>query len=148
MVTIPHITQNMFYIILAAIAVVGLIVLIIQFRSVRKSTKRVNALSKESELKKVQLVEIDMKSSQIRDGNGLSKNENGRLNLKKINRSNLISKIGHLNNEIDYRVDNLESTREYLKIQNRIKDLDRRKDEFEKKGKNVWYLEKNIMNWW
>ncbi|MGB9200293.1 hypothetical protein [Methanobacterium sp.] len=137
MVTIPHITQNMFYIILAAIAVVGLIVLIIQFRSVRKSTKRVNALSKESELKKVQLVEIDMKSSQIRDGNGLSKNENGRLNLKKINRSNLISKIGHLNNEIDYRVDNLESTREYLKIQNRIKDLDRRKDEFEKKGKNV-----------
>ena len=86
MVTIPHITQNMFYIILAAIAVVGLIVLIIQFRSVRKSTKRVNALSKESELKKVQLVEIDMKSSQIRDGNGLSKNENGRLNLKKINR--------------------------------------------------------------
>ena len=137
MVTIPHITQNMFYIILAAIAVVGLIVLIIQFRSVRKSTKRVNALSKESELKKVQLVEIDMKSSQIRDGNGLSKNENGRLNLKKINRSNLISKIGHFNNEIDYRVDNLESTREYLKIQNRIKDLDRRKDEFEKKGKNV-----------
>ncbi|MGB7969252.1 MAG: hypothetical protein WCF28_06740 [Methanobacterium sp.] len=137
MVTIPHITQNMFYIILAAIAVVGLIVLIIQFRSVRKSTKRVNALSKESELKKVQLVEIDMKYSQIRDGNGLSKNENGRLNLKKINRSNLISKIGHLNNEIDYRVDNLESTREYLKIQNRIKDLDRRKDEFEKKGKNV-----------
>ena len=122
MVTIPHITQNMFYIILAAIAVVGLIVLIIQFRSVRKSTKRVNALSKESELKKVQLVEIDMKSSQIRDGNGLSKNENGRLNLKKIDRSNLISKIGHLNNEIDYRVDNLESTREYLKIQNRIKD--------------------------
>jgi hypothetical protein len=137
MVTIPHITQNMFYIVLAAIAVVGLIMLIIQFRIVRNSTKKVNALSKEAELKKLQLVEIDMKSSQIMNGKGLSKNDNGRLNLKKINRSNLMSKIGHFNNEIDYRVDHLESTREYLKIQNRIKDLDRRKDEFEEKGKNV-----------
>jgi 23S rRNA maturation-related 3'-5' exoribonuclease YhaM len=127
----------MFYIILAAIAVVGLIVLILQFRSVRNSTKRVNALSKETELKKLQLVEIDMKSSQIMNGKGLSKNDNGRLNLKKINRSNLMSKIGHFNNEIDYRVDNLESSKEYLKIQNCVKDLDRRTDEFGKKGKNV-----------
>jgi len=145
MVTIPHITQNMFYIILAAIAVVGLIVLILQFRSVRNSTKRVNALSKETELKKLQLVEIDMKSSQIMNGKGLSKNDNGRLNLKKINRSNLMSKIGHFNNEIDYRVDNLESSKEYLKIQNCVKDLDRRTDEFGKKGKNVWLLWKKLL---
>ena len=137
MVTIPHITQNMFYIILAAIAVIGLIVLIIQFRSVRNSSKKVNVLSKEAELKKLQLVKIDMKSSQIMNGKDSSKNENSKLNLKKITRSSLMSHIGHFNNEIDYRVDHLESTREYLKIQNRIKDLDRRTDEFEKKGKNI-----------
>ena len=73
MVTIPHITQNMFYIILAAIAVVGLIVLIIQFRRVRNSSKKVNALSKEAEFKKLKLVEIDMESSKIMNGNGFIK---------------------------------------------------------------------------
>jgi hypothetical protein len=135
MVTIPNITQNMFHIILAAIAVLGLLMFIIQFRGVRNSTKKVNVLSKEAELKKLKLVEIDMGSSRIMDG--VSKNENGKLNLSKINRSNLMSKIGHFNNEINYSVDHLESTREYLKIQNRIMDLDRRKDEFEKKSKKV-----------
>ena len=137
MVTIPHITQNMFYIILAAIAVVGLIVLIIQFRRVRNSTKKVNALTKEAELKKIKLVEIDMEKSKIMNGNGLSKNENGRINLTKIDRSNLLSNIGHFNNEIDRRIDNLDSIREYLKIQNGIKDLDRRKDILEKKSRRV-----------
>ena len=62
MVTIPHITQNMFYIILAAIAVLGLIMIIVQFRRVRKSSKKVDVLLKEAELKKLQLVEIDMEN--------------------------------------------------------------------------------------
>ena len=137
MVTIPHITQNMFYIILAAIAVVGLIVLIIQFRRVRNSTKKVNALSKEAELKKLKLVEIDMESSKIMNGNGLSKNENNRINLTKIDRSNLLSNIGHFNNEIDRRIDNLDSIREYLKIQNSIKNLDQRKDKLGQKSRKV-----------
>ena len=133
MVAIPHITQNMFYIILAAIAVVGLIVLIVQFRRVRKSTKKVDILSKEAEIKKLQLVEVDMESYRT-NGKALSKKQNDMLNLSKINRSNLMSKIGHFNNEINYRVDNLESTKEYRKIQNRIMTIDEKKDEFEKKG--------------
>ena len=85
MVTIPHITQNMFYIILAAIAVVGLIVLIVQFRRVRKSTKKVDILSKEAEIKKLQLVEVDMESYRM-NGKALSKKQNEVLNLSKINR--------------------------------------------------------------
>ena len=48
-----------------------------------------------------------------------------------------MSKIGHFNNEIDYRVENLESKTEYHKIQNRIIALDRKKEEFEKKSKKV-----------
>jgi hypothetical protein len=135
MVTIPHITQNMFYLILAGIAVIGLIVLIVQLRRVRNSTKKVNILSKESELKKLQLVEMDMESYRIENVKGFHKNQNGKLNLAKINRSNLMNKIGHFNNEINYRVNHLESTTEYLKIQNRIMDIDRKKDKFEKKSK-------------
>ena len=61
----------------------------------------------------------------------LSKNENGRINLTKIDRSNLLSNIGHFNNEIDCRIDNLDSIREYLKIQNGIKNLNQRKDKLE-----------------
>jgi hypothetical protein len=132
MVTIPHITQNMFYLILAAIAVVGLIVLIIQLIRVRNSTKKVNVLSKEAELKKLQLVEMDMESYRIMNGKGFQKNQNGKLNLAKINRSNLMRKIGHSNNEINYRVNHLESTTEYLKIQNRIMDIDKKKDKIQK----------------
>jgi hypothetical protein len=142
MVTIPHITQNMFYIILAAIAVVGLIVLIVQFRRVRKSTKKVDILSKEAEIKKLQLVEIDMESYRM-NGKASSKKQNEVLNLSKINRSNLMSKIGHYNNEINYRLDNLESTKEYRKIQNRIMTIDEKEDEFEKKGNRSY--EKNIL---
>ena len=44
---------------------------------------------------------------------GLSKNQNGKMNLTKIYRSNIMNRIGHFNNEINYNVDNLESTREY-----------------------------------
>ena len=136
MVTIPHITQNMFYIILAAIAVIGLIVLIIQFRRVRNSSKKVNALSKEAKLKKLQLVEKDMRSYRIMNEKGLSNNQNEKINLKKIDRTNLMSKIGHFDSEIDSKVDQLESI-EYLKIQKRIMDFDKKTDEFEKKIEKV-----------
>ena len=142
MVTIPHITQNMFYIILAAIAVVGLIVLIVQFRRIRKSNKKVDILSKEAEIKKLKLVEIDMESYRM-NGKAVSKKQNDVLNLTKINRSNLMSKIGHFNNEINYMVDNLESTKEYRKIQNRISTIDKKEDEFEKKGNRSY--ENNIL---
>ena len=84
MVTIPHITQNIFYIILAAIAVVGLIVIIVQFRRVRNSIKKVDILSKEAELKKLKLVEMDMEKYRI-NGKGLSKNGIEVINLTKIN---------------------------------------------------------------
>ena len=133
MVTIPHITQNIFYIILAAIAVVGLIVLIIQFRRVRNSSKKVNALSKEAELKKLKLVEMDMEKSRVMNGNGFSENGNGRINLTKIDRSNILSNIGHFNSEIDCRIDNLDSIREYTTIQNSIKNLNQRKDKLGQK---------------
>lgn len=133
MVTIPHITQNMFYLILAAIAVVGLIVLMIQLIRVRNSSKKVHILSKEAELKKLKLVEIDMESYKSLDGKGLSKNRKEKLNLTKINRSNIMNKIGRFNNEIDYNVNHLESTTEYRKIQNRIMHIDNKKDEIDKK---------------
>ena len=133
MVTIPHITQNMFYIILAAIAVIGLIMIIVQFRRVRKSSKKVNVLLKEAELKKLKLVEIDMEKYRM-NSKGLSKNQNGKLNLTKIDRSDIMSKIGHFNNEINYRVDNLESTREYRKIQNSLMNLDKKKEKFKTKS--------------
>jgi hypothetical protein len=133
MVTIPHITQNMFYLILAAIAVVGLIVLMVQLIRVRNSTKKVHILSKEAELKKIKLVEIDMESYKNMDGKGLPKNRKEKLNLTKINRSNIMGKIGRFNNEIDYNVNHLESTTEYRKIQNRIMHIDKKKDEIDKK---------------
>ena len=56
---------------------------------------------------------------------GLSNNQNEKINLKKIDRTNLMSKIGHFDSEIDSKVDQLESI-EYLKIQNVLWILIRR----------------------
>ena len=66
MVTIPHIPQNIFFIIIAAIVVVGLIFLIIQWRRVRVATNNIKSLTKQAELRKIELVDKDMESYQMR----------------------------------------------------------------------------------
>ena len=51
MVTIPHITQNMFYIILAAIAVIGLIVLLYNLDASEIHQKKLMLYQKRQNLK-------------------------------------------------------------------------------------------------
>ena len=54
------IDQNIFYIIIAAIVVVGLIVALMQWRRVREAQTNVEFLTKQAELKKIELVEKDL----------------------------------------------------------------------------------------
>ena len=82
MVTIPHISQNIFYIILAAIAVVALLIIILQWRRVRASSNNVKFLTKEAELKKIKLVEMDIRSYKKIKSNDDPKNRS--FNLPKI----------------------------------------------------------------
>ncbi len=134
MVTIPHIPQNIFFIIIAAIVVVGLIFLIIQWRRVRVATNNIKSLTKQAELRKIELVDKDMESYQMRDQKAFMKNDYENLNLTKEDASDIMQKVGYLNIEINSRVDHLESTTEYQKIQNLIMDIGEKEDELEKKS--------------
>ena len=59
MVTID---QNVFYIVIAAIIVGGLIVALMQWRKVREAQTNVEFLTKQAEFKKIELVERDLES--------------------------------------------------------------------------------------
>jgi hypothetical protein len=142
MVAIPNLTQNMFYIILAAIVVVGLISLVIQWRRVSVSKTNVNFLSKQAELRKMELVERDMESNWMMKDIDFHKNQKGKEVFIEENTSGMMKKAVSLNNEINNRVNNFELTTEYLKIQKLIKDIDEKEGdvdhEAEKfKGKNI-----------
>ena len=62
------------------------------------------------------------------------KNDYENLNLTKEDASDIMQKVGYLNIEINSRVDHLESTTEYQKIQNLIMDIGEKEDELEKKS--------------
>ena len=50
------IDQNVFYIVIAAIVVIGLIMALMQWRRVREAQTNVKFLTKQAELKKIELV--------------------------------------------------------------------------------------------
>ena len=133
MAVIPPIPQNLFYIIIAVIAVVGLIFALIQWRRVRQAQSNVNFLTKQAELRKIELVERDLESKRMMRDIVLPKDQQENLSMIRNNTSNLIQKAGYLNNEINERVDRLEATSEYIKLQKLLMDIDEKEKEFEKK---------------
>ena len=133
MAAIPPIPQNLFYIIIAVIAVVGLIFALIQWRRVRQAQSNVNFLTKQAELRKIELVERDLESKRMMRDIVLPKDQQENLSMIRNNTSNLIQKAGYLNSEINERVDRLEATSEYIKLQKLLRDIDEKEKEFEKK---------------
>lgn len=142
MITIPNLTQNMFYIILAAIVFVGLISLIIQWRRVRVSKNNIQFLTKQAELRKIELVERDMESNRMMKAMIINNNQMGKEVFIEEDTSDMMKKAVSLNNEINNRVNSFELTTEYLKIQTLIKDIDEKEDELDHeterfKGENI-----------
>ncbi len=142
MIAIPNLTQNMFYIILAAIVFVGLISLIIQWRRVRVSKNNIKFLTKQAELRKIELVERDMESNRMMKAMIINNNQMGKEVFIEEDTSDMMKKAVSLNNEINNRVNSFELTTEYLKIQTLIKDIDEKEDELDHeterfKGENI-----------
>ena len=132
----------MFYIILAAIVFVGLISLIIQWRRVRVSKNNIKFLTKQAELRKIELVERDMESNRMMKAMIINNNQMGKEVFIEEDTSDMMKKAVSLNNEINNRVNSFELTTEYLKIQTLIKDIDEKEDELDHeterfKGENI-----------
>jgi len=137
MVTIPQIPQNIFYIIIAALVVIGMIFVILQLRRVKVSKNNVAFLTKQAELRKIELVDRDLESKNM--NNDIVLNQKNLSQLKE-NTSDVMIKAEYINNEINERVNHLESTTEYMKLQNLFNDIENKEKELDKKtefmGKN------------
>ncbi len=120
MVTIPNIPERTFYIIIAVIAVVGLIFILIQIRRIKNAQKKVNYLSNELRLKKIELVKDDLESVCLK--NKKVQNPSGSSKFSSTNYRRL---LGH--------VDESKRSMEFMKIENKLKNLDKYEKGFEKK---------------
>lgn len=132
--TIP---QNVFWIIIAVIVVIGIIIALMQWRRVRESQSNVEFLAKQAELKKIELVERDLESKRVMSNVILPKDQQERLSQIRGNTSDLMQKSGYLHSEISERVTRLEAKTEYAKLQKLLGDIEKKETELEKKTKNV-----------
>jgi len=132
-ITIP---ENVFYIIIAIIAVVGIIVALMQWRRVREAQSNIQFLERQAELRKIELVEKDLESKRMMENViPLPKEQQERLSEIRKNTSDLMHKAGYLHSEINERVTRLEAQTEYLKLQKLLQDIDKKEKELDKKTK-------------
>jgi 23S rRNA maturation-related 3'-5' exoribonuclease YhaM len=127
------IEQNVFYIVISAIVVVGLILALIQWRRVREAQTNVEFLTKQAELKKIDLVERDLESKRMMSDIILPKDQQEKLTNIRATTSDLMQKAGYINNEINERIDRLEAKTEYAKLQKLLMDIEKKEEELEKK---------------
>lgn len=127
------IEQNVLYIVIAAIVVVGLIVALMQWRRVREAQTNVEFLTKQAELKKIELVERDLESKRMMNDIVLPKDQQEKLTNIRENTSNLMHKAGYLHGEINERVNRLEAKTEYIKLQKLLMDIEEKENELERK---------------
>ena len=127
------IEQNVLYIVIAAIIVVGLIVALMQWRRVREAQTNIEFLTKQAELKKIELVERDLESKRMMNDIVLPKDQQEKLTNIRENTSNLMHKAGYLHGEINERVNRLEAKTEYIKLQKLLMDIEEKEKELEKK---------------
>jgi 23S rRNA maturation-related 3'-5' exoribonuclease YhaM len=129
------IDQNVFYIIIAVIVVFGLIIALMQWRRVREAQTNVEFLTKQAELKKIELVERDLESKRMMNDIVLPKDQQEKLTNIRETTSNLMQKTGFLHSEINERVNRLEAKTEYAKLQKLLMDIEEKEKELENKSK-------------
>ena len=127
------IDKNVFYIVIAAIVVVGLIIALMQWRRVREAQTNVEFLTKQAELKKIELVSRDLESKRMMSDIVLPKDQQEKLTNIRATTSDLMHKAGYINNEINERIDRLEAKTEYAKLQKLLMDIEEKERELEKK---------------
>lgn len=131
-----NIPQNIFLLIIAVIAVVTIIIIVMQWRRVREAQSNVEFLQKQSELKKIELVEKDLEAKRMME-NVLPLPHEKQEKLAQIRgeTSKLMQNSGFLHNEINERVTRLEALIEYEKLQKLLTEIEKREKDVEKKSK-------------
>lgn len=131
-----NIPQNIFLLIIAVVAVITIIVIVLQWRKVREAQSNVEFLQKQTDLKKIELVERDLEAKRLMENViPLPKDQQEQLSLIRGETSKLMHKVGFLHSEINERVTRLEVRTEYEKLQKLLEEIEKKEKELEKKSK-------------
>ncbi|MDP3066845.1 MAG: hypothetical protein Q8N08_08930 [Methanobacteriaceae archaeon] len=131
-----NIPQNIFLLIIAVIAVITIIVIVLQWRRVREAQSNVEFLQKQTELKKIELVERDLEAKRLMENViPLPKDQQEQLSHIRGETSKVMHKVGFLHSEINERVTRLEARTEYEKLQKLLEKIEKKEKELEKKSK-------------
>jgi len=123
------IDQNVVYILIMAIAAIGLIVILIHWRRVKKTHEKVQFLTKPLENKEI---EGDLESKCMMDEIVLPKNKDEKFNRKKIV-SNSTHLEEHPNSESNEQLNSHEAKKEYEKLNKLLMDIEEKEKGLEKK---------------
>jgi hypothetical protein len=132
------ISENIVWIILAVLATVVIIIVVTQWKKVRKTQNNVALVEKQVELKKISLVEKDLETKRMMENVlPLPKEQQEELAKIRRNTSDIMHKVGYLHSEISERVALLEAKAEYGKLQKLMKDLEKKEGDLDKKVENT-----------
>ena len=127
-----NIPDNVFYIINAVIALLAIIVILIQWRRVRKSKSQVKYLEKQAEHKEIELVEKDLEPKHLMIG--LPESQQEQLAKIRNNTGKMLRKVGFLQTELNKRISRVEPSKDYMKLQKLLEEIEKKEKEIEKKS--------------
>ena len=111
----------------------AIIAIVMAWRKNSESKNAVLLLEKQTELKKVELVERDLENKQRKENlSELSQEDQERLRQIRTNTSEIMGKISLLSSEVNEKADQLEAKSELLKLQKLSEKLDKKQAEIEK----------------
>ncbi|MDR1721789.1 MAG: hypothetical protein LBR24_01930 [Methanobrevibacter sp.] len=124
------IPTQIFILIIAIIVFIALIVIVTQWKTVRKSSNEIRLIEKEIELKKISMVEKDIESKRLMENKiPLPPEQQDHLLEIRESTSNILGDVGYLHTEINERLSRLEAQSEQKKLEKILKDIERKEKE-------------------
>jgi len=122
--------QNIIWLIIAILGFITVIIVSIQWRRVRESQNDIVLLEKQIELKKISLVENDLKAKRLMETTiPLPKEKQERLSAIRKDTMSLMHELGYLQSEISERLALLEAQTEFKKLKKMLRDIEKKEAE-------------------
>ncbi|WP_238337901.1 hypothetical protein [Methanothermobacter sp. THM-1] len=122
--------QNIIWLIIAILGFITVIIVSIQWRRVRESQNDIVILEKQIELKKISLVENDLKAKRLMETTiPLPKEKQERLSAIRKDTMSLMHELGYLQSEISERLALLEAQTEFKKLKKMLRDIEKKEAE-------------------
>ena len=127
--------ENIVFIIIAAIALIAVVLVVIQWRKVRISEHDLAVLEKQIELKKISMVEKDMESKRLMEtGLPLAKDKQEKLAALRKDTSDLLGDVGFMQSQVSERLAHLEAQTELTKLQKMLAEIEEKEKKLGKTG--------------